>query len=133
MISRHVNSSPTSGSVLTAQSLEPASESVSPSLSLPLLSSRSLALSKINKHQKKIVTGNLSLFIPFIYCTYLSTQLPSGNKPSVCSFLCLRVWLFCLVRKCIFGFKVIYSQWKLLLDYNKNVYTSKAQRGTWGA
>ena len=33
MISRFVSSSPTSGSVLTAQSLEPASDSVSPSLS----------------------------------------------------------------------------------------------------
>ena len=35
MISRFVSSSPTSGSVLTAQSLEPASGSVSPSLSPP--------------------------------------------------------------------------------------------------
>ena len=37
-ISRFVSSSPVSGSVLTAQSLEPASDSVSPSLSaLPML------------------------------------------------------------------------------------------------
>ena len=36
MISWFVSSSPTSGSVLTAQSLEPASDSVSPSLSAPL-------------------------------------------------------------------------------------------------
>ena len=35
MISQSVSSSPTSGSVLTAQSLEPASDSVSPSLSDP--------------------------------------------------------------------------------------------------
>ena len=35
MISRSVSSSPASGSVLTAQSLEPASNSVSPSLSAP--------------------------------------------------------------------------------------------------
>ena len=34
-ISRYVSSSPTSGSVLTAQSLEPVSDSVSPSLSAP--------------------------------------------------------------------------------------------------
>ena len=34
MISRLMSSSPASGSVLTAQSLEPASDSVSPSLSL---------------------------------------------------------------------------------------------------
>ena len=40
MISQFMGSSPTSGSVLTAQSLEPASDSVSPSLSarLPLTS-----------------------------------------------------------------------------------------------
>ena len=35
MISRFVSSSPASGSVLTARSLEPASDSVSPSLSTP--------------------------------------------------------------------------------------------------
>ena len=35
VISQFVGSSPTSGSVLTAQSLEPASDSVSPSLSAP--------------------------------------------------------------------------------------------------
>ena len=47
MISRFVSSSPTWGSVLTAQSLEPASDSVFPSLcALPLLM---LSLSKINK------------------------------------------------------------------------------------
>ena len=49
MISRFMSSSPAWGSVLTAQSLEPASDSVPPSLSLcpPLLV---LCLSKINKH-----------------------------------------------------------------------------------
>ena len=55
MISRHVSSSPVSGSVLTAQSLDLASDSGSPSLSAPLLLVRMLthALSlprKINKH-----------------------------------------------------------------------------------
>ena len=35
MILRSVDSSPTSGSVLTAQNLEPVSDSVSPSLSAP--------------------------------------------------------------------------------------------------
>ena len=44
MISRLVSSSPASGSVLTAQSLESASDP----LSLPL--PHSLSLSKINKH-----------------------------------------------------------------------------------
>ena len=46
MISRFVSSNPASGSVLTAQSLEPASDSVSPSLSAPPL--LALSLSKIN-------------------------------------------------------------------------------------
>ena len=58
MISRSVSSSPASGSVLTVQSLEPASDSVSPSLCTspthaPSLS-LSVSLSKINK-LKKIV------------------------------------------------------------------------------
>ena len=46
MISRLMSWSPASGSVLTAQSSEPASDSTSPSLSLPLLS---LFLSLKNK------------------------------------------------------------------------------------
>ena len=47
MISQSVSSSPTSGSALTAQSLEPASDSVSPflSLSAPTLLMFSLSLS----------------------------------------------------------------------------------------
>ena len=49
MISRFVGLNPTLGSVLTARSLEPASDSVSPCLSLPFPCSRSLSLSKINK------------------------------------------------------------------------------------
>ena len=44
MISRSVSSSPASGSVLTAQSLEPASDSVSPSLSAPPLLTVSIPL-----------------------------------------------------------------------------------------
>ena len=47
MLSRFVGSSPTSGSVLTAQSLEPASDSVSRSLSaLPHLCFLSVSLSQ---------------------------------------------------------------------------------------
>ena len=51
MISRFTGSSPASGSVLTAQSLEPASDSVSPSLSSPpqLVLGLSHSLAKINK------------------------------------------------------------------------------------
>ena len=56
MISQFVGLSLTSGSVLTAQSLEPASDSLSPSLSAPSCScSVFLSLSKINKHLKKLV------------------------------------------------------------------------------
>ena len=49
MISRFVGSSPASGSVLTARSLEPAWDSVSPCLSAPppLMRHLSLSLSKI--------------------------------------------------------------------------------------
>ena len=46
MISRFVDSSPVSGSALTAQSLEPASDSVSPSLSAPTLLTLCLSLSQ---------------------------------------------------------------------------------------
>ena len=62
IISQLMSLSRASGSVLTAQSLEPASDSVSPSLSAPLLLtlclslSLSLSLSKINK-LKKIFMG----------------------------------------------------------------------------
>ena len=49
LISQFMGPSPMSGSVLTAQSLEPALDFVSPSLSaLPYLCSASLSLSKIN-------------------------------------------------------------------------------------
>ena len=54
MISRFVGSGPASGSVLTAQSLEPASDSVSPSLSPPFPLTLCLFLSKVNKRLKKI-------------------------------------------------------------------------------
>ena len=52
MILQFVSSSLVSGSVLTAQSLDPASDSVSPSLSAPplLILCLPLSLSKINKH-----------------------------------------------------------------------------------
>ena len=60
MISWFVSSSPGLGSVLTAQSLGPASDSVSPSLSAPPpLCSVSLCLSKINKCKKKFKRKNM--------------------------------------------------------------------------
>ena len=52
MISRSVGSGPASGSVLTAQSLEPASDSVSPlSLCPSPAHALSLSVSKINKNR----------------------------------------------------------------------------------
>ena len=53
MISQFVSLSPMSGSVLTAQSLEPASDSVSPSLSAPPLLMLCFSLSKINNKTLK--------------------------------------------------------------------------------
>ena len=53
MISRFMGSSPTSGSMLTAQSPEPASDSVSPFLSVPPLLALSLFLSLKNKQRLK--------------------------------------------------------------------------------
>ena len=67
MILQSVSSSPTSGSVLTAQSLEPVSDSVSPSLSDPppfmlglSLSQKEINLKKIkkNKHLKITDAGS---------------------------------------------------------------------------
>ena len=53
MISQFVGSSPASGSVLSAQSPEPASGSVSPSLFAPPPLALCLSLSKINETLKK--------------------------------------------------------------------------------
>ena len=53
MIIQFVSSSPTLGSVLTAQSLEPTSDSVSPPLSAPPMLTLCVCLSIINKLKKK--------------------------------------------------------------------------------
>ena len=54
MISQPMGSSPWSGSVLTAQSLKPASDSVSPFLSTPPPLTFRLSFSKANLKKKKI-------------------------------------------------------------------------------
>ena len=62
MISQSTGSSPTSGSVLTAQSLQPVSDSVSPSLCPsppPLMLALSLSLSLKNKHLKGRLGGTV--------------------------------------------------------------------------
>ena len=63
MTSPFLGSSPTSGSVVTAQGLEPVLDSVSPSLSLPLPCSCpvSFSLSKIN-NVKNIFKTSISKF-----------------------------------------------------------------------
>ena len=53
MISQSMGSSPASGSVLTAQSLEPVSDSVSPSLRPSPVHALSLSVPKINKNVNK--------------------------------------------------------------------------------
>ena len=59
LISRFMSSSPTLGSVLTAQSLEPASDSVSPSLSAPPPLMLCLALLKIKQTLKGRLGGSV--------------------------------------------------------------------------
>ena len=67
MISRFVGSSPVSGSVLTAQSPEPASDSVSPSLSSTPLLALCLCLSQeMNKHQKYVYTKKRALILTYM-------------------------------------------------------------------
>ena len=78
MVSRFVSLSPSLDSVLTAQSLESASDSVSPSLSAPL----SLFLSKINTHTHTHThtQNKLSEYFPLfhsklvVFCLYLLRQ-----------------------------------------------------------
>ena len=64
VISQSVSPSPASGCVLTAQSLEPASDSVSPSLSAPPPLMLSLSLSKINI-KKNFRNSHLLFFLLF--------------------------------------------------------------------
>ena len=64
MISQFVSSSPESGSVLTAQSLEPVSDSVSPSLSAPPPLMLCLSFCLKNKNIKK-------KFLIFFFNVYL--------------------------------------------------------------
>ena len=74
MVMRFESSSPALGSVLTARSLEPASDSVSPSLSAPPLPAhmlaRFLSLSKINKN----------MFLRFIYFCERQTEHEQGRS-----------------------------------------------------
>ena len=78
MTSQFVGLSPTSVSVLTAQSLEPASNSMLSSLSAPppLMRARSLSpsLSKINI--KKIIKRNVELLVPnYYFCGNVAQEI----------------------------------------------------------
>ena len=85
MISQSVSSSPASGSVLTAQSLEPASDSVSSSLCPS--PTHAVFLSEINKHikNKHFLKMRLSLFLPQVITTF-EGNLVTGMKSKQCSF-----------------------------------------------
>ena len=72
VVSQFVDSSPESGSVQTAWSLDPPLDSVSPSLSAPLLLTLSLSF-KINKHKKRERN-------PFYICTKNNKILTSKQK-----------------------------------------------------
>ena len=81
MISWFVSLSPVLGSVQTAQSLEPASDSVSPSLCpLPLVRAPFLSLSKINKHLKKRKIKNVSEMVLLLLDRILKSQFPHGSS-----------------------------------------------------
>ena len=95
MISQFVGLSPTSGSVLTAQSLEPASDSVSPSVSAPpqlaLCLSVSLSFSKINKTLRKIKNKKYDLlstcYLPGTVLKVFHNFL-TGSLPRACEVFC---------------------------------------------
>ena len=78
MLSRFMGSSPASGSVLMAQSLEPASDSVSRSLSAPHL--LVLCLSKMNKNVKKFFFKDCRVQTPCQITTRASVGTTPGQR-----------------------------------------------------
>ena len=98
MISQLVSSSPASGSVLTAPSLEPASDSVSPSLSAPPLLTLCLSLSTNKQTNKQTNIENsfcLSSYIKFMHWSifFLLDPLTFTSQlfSSPCS--CYNIWI----------------------------------------
>ena len=77
MISWFVSSSPTLGSVLTAQSLEPASDSVFPSFSAPHPLTLCL-YQKMHKHLKKFKKGNI--YVSVCVCVGICIKYVYKNK-----------------------------------------------------
>ena len=91
MISRFMSLSPASGSVLTAQSLEPALDSVSPSLSAPppLMLFLSLSLSLKNKYVLKKEREDSTLpgeQLCGIWIHTVSQQLKQWNRRAKVTF-----------------------------------------------
>ena len=78
-ISQFVSSSPASGSVLTAQSLEPASDSVSPSLSTPPLLTFCLSLSQKLMSIKIFLKYCITIFCILITTFLAPTRIPMGK------------------------------------------------------
>ena len=101
MISRLVSSSPAQGSVLTAQSLEPASDSVSPSLSVPplLILCLSVFLSKINI--KKTLFKNISKMIGIL--------VVGVNEQTAQCFHVSNCFAFLTIQDCPIIFKIFLS------------------------
>ena len=81
VISQFVSLSPASGSVLTTQSLEPASDSVSPSLSAPPLLVLSLSLSKTNKHFKNFKKEKAFDKIQYPFMVKTTTTRKRSERP----------------------------------------------------
>ena len=79
MILQFVGSSPTSGYVLTAQSLEPALDSLSPSLSVPL----SLSLKNKQTFKKRLEIQNIRGPLGGSVIKCLTLVFGSGHNPIV--------------------------------------------------
>ena len=95
MISQLMSSTPALGSVLTAWSLEPASDSVSPSLSAPSRFMLCLSLSKINKQGR--LGGSVSWAADFGSGHDLTVRefeprvglWADGSEPGACFGFCI--------------------------------------------
>ena len=88
MILWFMSSNPMSDSVLTAQSLEPASDSVCVCLSLSAPPLLTLCLSKINKHLKNNFFFNWSVFQVFNIVIQQFYTLCNDSKVSIFLLLC---------------------------------------------
>ena len=79
MILRYVSSSPASGSVLTAQTLEPALDSVSPSLSAPPQFTPCLSLSLSLKNKTIYLSNSIIVISLWGYTSEMILHLFSGE------------------------------------------------------